>query len=158
MELREDILDHVKQIVDTPEFPEFMLWILSDEPFCTGIFKSRLKSTMGSIPSLTMVRTLYKEWLDTKIKPSEDKWKYVINDLTVNHKKFKNNEVIQRDIVLLASAAPMIDALNNVSCILNLIHSTWTHDKCKETQLEKLKDIISKSNEGLFTWEDYEQD
>lgn len=134
---KENIKTLIDPVKETKVLPKFLHWILTDPKYGTINNTNDKKS----IESIQGVIDLYKEWIDTGIKPSEDLW-------------LKARE--------FASAAAAADWAAYAA-----VAADWAayaafgipRSEVEKAQIDKLESLIKNKGEeddGCYTWEDYE--
>lgn len=130
MDIVKELESKVRAINGTPNFPKFMVWILSD-PHC-GLMNYVDNSIV--LKDLKDMNDIYQQWVDTGIKPASNKWKNNIAEGTDSASDF---------------------AVKNITKITDIMMRKFAHEM-RKAQLEKIKEL--QEDDRVYTFDEYEDD
>jgi hypothetical protein len=130
MDIAKELETKIRAINGTPNFPKFMLWILTD-PACGLI--TYVDNTTVKRELQDMARA-YQEWVNIGSKPPSYKWAINIAEGT-------------------DGASDL--AVKHITKITDIMARKFAHEM-KKAQLEKIKEL--QQDDMLYTFDEYEDD
>ena len=149
---RENIKSLIDPYKETKVLPKFLHWILSD-PKYGSINQTNDKK---SIKAIQGVIDLYKDWIDTGIKPSKELW-LKAKDLAYDAAYYAAYAAAYAAYASDANDDAAANAAANAAYAAATT-TTIPRSEVEKAQLDKLTDLIRTKGEddGLYSWEDYE--
>ena len=167
--------DQIKSLIkpyigeETKVFPKFLHYLLSDPKYGSINHTNEPKS----IKAIQGVIDLYKEWIDTGIKPSEDIWLKARelawkawNASAAAYAAYAADATNADSAAYAAAASAAYAAAYAAHAAARAAYdaasaSTIPRSEVEKAQLDKLNDLIRTKGEdeddGLYSWEDYEK-